>query len=163
MDNSSNCTTPQSDTTGFLGFSIVIMLTAGGAIFFNILTAVVASTRKELHLPLRILLVNLLVGSTLTAVALVLQSTVSVLLLSREFNVCVVLSEQCCCETMQRGGLLHWHIDSGDKGEKRAKVSPHATSNSHCMALCFGGIFLSGHSGSIRIGIHWTRMCMVHN
>lgn len=86
MDNSSNCTTPQSDTTGFLGFSIVIMLTAGGAIFFNILTAVVASTRKELHLPLRILLVNLLVGSTLTAVALLLQSTVSVLLLSREFN-----------------------------------------------------------------------------
>ena len=86
MDNSSNYTTPQPDTTGFLVFSIVMVLTAGGAIFFNILTAVVASTRKELHLPLRILLVNLLVGSTLTAVALVLESTVSILLPSRDFN-----------------------------------------------------------------------------
>ena len=86
MDNSSNYTTPQPDTTGFLVFSIVMVLTAGGAIFFNILTAVVASTRKELHLPLRILLVNLLVGSILTAVDLVLQSTVSILLPSRDFN-----------------------------------------------------------------------------
>ena len=86
MINSSNYTTPPSDTTGFLVFSIVMVLTAGGAIFFNILTAVVASTRKELYTPIRILMVNLLVGSTLTAVALVLQSTVSIPLLSREFN-----------------------------------------------------------------------------
>lgn len=86
MDNSSNHTTEQSDTTGFLVFSIVVILTGSAAILLNFVTAVVASTRKELHPPIRILLVNLLIGSTVTAVALVLQNTVSMLLLSREFN-----------------------------------------------------------------------------
>ena len=54
MENCSNCTTPQPDTfytTGFLAFSIVMLITAVAAIFFNILTAVILSTRKEVFPP----------------------------------------------------------------------------------------------------------------
>ena len=78
MENCSNCTTPQPDTfktTEFLVFSIVMLVTAVAAIFFNILTAVILSTRKEVLLPIRILPVNLLAGTMFTAVAMVMQST----------------------------------------------------------------------------------------
>ena len=83
MENCSNCTTPQPDTfktTGFLVFSTVMLITAVAAIFFNILTAVVLSTRKEVLLPIRILLVNLLAGTMFTAVAVVMQNTDSTIL-----------------------------------------------------------------------------------
>ena len=89
MDNCSNCTTPRPDTfqtTGFLVFSITMLLIAVAAIFFNILTAVVLSTRKEVLPPIRILLVNLLAGTTFTAVAVVIQNTDSIVILSNDFN-----------------------------------------------------------------------------
>ena len=83
MENCSNCTTPRPDTfktTEFLVFSTVMLVTAVAAIFFNILTAVVLSTRKEVFPPIRILLVNLLAGTTFAAVAVVMQSTDSIVL-----------------------------------------------------------------------------------
>lgn len=83
MENCSNCTTAQPgtfQTTEYLVFSIVMLLTAVTAIFFNILTAVVLSTRKEVLLPIRILLVNLLAGVMFTAVAVVIQNMDSIIL-----------------------------------------------------------------------------------
>ena len=83
MKNCSNCTTPLPDTfhtTGFLVFKVVMLLIAVAAIFFNILTAVVLSTRKEVLPPIRILLVNLLAGAMFTAVAVVMQNTDSIIL-----------------------------------------------------------------------------------
>ena len=85
MENCSSGTTAQLDTlktTGFLAFRIVMLITAVAAIFFNILTAVILSTRKEVLLPIRILLVNLLAGIMFTAVAMVMQSTDSAILAS---------------------------------------------------------------------------------
>lgn len=84
MENCSNCTTAQPSgsfhTTEFLVFSTIMLLTAVTAIFFNILAAVVLSTRKEVLLPIRILLVNLLAGVMFTAVAVVMQNTDSIIL-----------------------------------------------------------------------------------
>ena len=83
MKNCSNCTTPLPytfHTTGFLVFKVVMLLIAVAAIFFNILTAVVLSTRKEVLPPIRILLVNLLAGAMFTAVAVVMQNTDSIIL-----------------------------------------------------------------------------------
>ena len=83
MENCSNCTTAQPGTfhtTEFLVFSIVMLLIAVTAIFFNILTAVILSTRKEVLLPIRILLVNLLAGVIFTAVAVVMQNMDSIIL-----------------------------------------------------------------------------------
>ena len=85
MDNCSNCTTPQPDTfqnIGFLVFTVLMLITAVAAILFNLLTVVVLCTRQEVIQPLRILLFNLLAGTLFTAVAVVIQSTHSIILVS---------------------------------------------------------------------------------
>ena len=81
MENCSNCTSPNAfHSTGFLAFSITMLVAAVAAIFFNLLTAVVLSTRKEVIPTIRILLVNLLAGAVFTAIPVVMQNAESMIL-----------------------------------------------------------------------------------
>ena len=85
MDNYSNCCSLETGTfrtTGFLAFSIIMLVTAVAAILFNLIIAVVLSTRQKVFAPIRIILVNLLVGAMFTAVAVIMQNTDSAILVA---------------------------------------------------------------------------------
>lgn len=80
MENYSNCSSSEPGTfrtTGFLAFSIVMLVTAVAAVI-----VVVLSTRQKVFVPIWIILVNLLVGAMFTAVAVVMQNTDSAILVA---------------------------------------------------------------------------------
>ena len=85
MENCSDCNASGVETlrsTGFLAFSAIMPVIAVLAILFNILTAVILSTRKKVYTPIRIIIVSLLAGIVLTAVAVVMQNTDSAVLVA---------------------------------------------------------------------------------
>ena len=85
MENCSNCNASGAETlrsTGFLAFSAIMPVIAVLAILFNILTAVILSTRQKVYAPIRISLVSLLAGIVFTAVAVVMQNTDSAVLVA---------------------------------------------------------------------------------
>ena len=84
MDNSTE--EASLDISEFLAFSSVILSLSILAIIFNVVTAIVLGLEAGTLIALRIILVNLLVGDIVTAVAVFMQNSESVILSAAKLN-----------------------------------------------------------------------------
>ena len=85
MDNCTNCSTGLV-LSEFLAFSSIILSLSILAIIFNVVTAIALSLETGTIMSLRLLLVNLLVGDTVTGIAVFMQNSESVILSVAKLN-----------------------------------------------------------------------------